>query len=39
VDLTALAQIELPDATGKRRSLGELWRAQPVVVVFLRHFG
>jgi hypothetical protein len=39
VDLTALGALELDDATGSPRRLGDLWRDQPVVLVFLRHFG
>jgi peroxiredoxin len=39
VDLTALSAIELKDASGTKRRLGSLWAEQPVVVVFLRHFG
>jgi hypothetical protein len=35
----ALAEIELEDWEGKRRKLAELWRARPVVLVFVRHFG
>lgn len=34
-----LAPIELEDADGVRRRIGELWRERPVVLVFLRHFG
>jgi hypothetical protein len=39
MDLRALAAVELPDASGRRQRLGELWREHPVVLVFLRHFG
>jgi hypothetical protein len=39
MDLTALATVELPDATGTKHPLGDLWQEQPVVLVFLRHFG
>jgi peroxiredoxin len=31
--------IELPDATGRIRTLSEWWSAGPVHLVFLRHFG
>lgn len=36
---TRLAGIELEDADGVRQRLGDLWRARPVVLVFIRHFG
>jgi hypothetical protein len=39
VDLEALSSLTLTDHTGASHRLGELWRDQPVVVVFLRHFG
>jgi hypothetical protein len=39
VDLTAFSDLVLPDAAGEHYKLRELWRDQPVVVVFLRHFG
>jgi len=34
-----LAPIELEDDRGGRQRLGDLWRDQPVVLVFIRHFG
>jgi hypothetical protein len=34
-----LAGIELRDWQGEPTALGELWRARPVVLVFIRHFG
>ena len=39
MDLKALSDVVLFDATGEQHKLGELWRDQPVVLVFLRHFG
>jgi hypothetical protein len=36
---TRLSKIELDDADGIARRLGELWRERPVVLVFVRHFG
>jgi len=36
---TKLAGIELPDWQGESVRLGSLWREQPVVLVFIRHFG
>ncbi len=36
---TKLAGIELFDAKGKSHVLGALWREQPVVLAFIRHFG
>ena len=34
-----LAGIELPDTDGRQLLLGSLWRNQPAVMVFLRHYG
>lgn len=39
VNLTALRDVELTDATGTPHRLGDLWSDRPVVLVFLRHFG
>jgi hypothetical protein len=39
MDLPALAELSLPDAEGAATRLGDLWDGQPVVLVFLRHFG
>jgi hypothetical protein len=39
VDLTTLAATTLPDPDGRPFRLGDLWRDQAVVLVFLRHFG
>jgi hypothetical protein len=36
---TRIAGIELCDWRGERVALAELWREQPVVLVFIRHFG
>lgn len=36
---TKLAGIELSDWQGRRVRLGTLWQEQPVVLVFIRHFG
>jgi hypothetical protein len=35
----ALARIELTDPDGESVSLGSLWKAQPVALLFLRHYG
>jgi len=34
-----LTMIVLPDADGREIRLGSLWATQPVIVVFLRHYG
>src|SRR6187399_2097370 len=39
MDLAALSALSLPDQEGTRHHLGDLWADQPVVLVFLRHFG
>jgi hypothetical protein len=36
---TRLAAIELNDWRGENVRLGELWERQPIVLVFIRHFG
>jgi hypothetical protein len=35
----ALANIVLPDHDGTDVRLGDLWREQPVALVWLRHYG
>jgi peroxiredoxin len=39
MDVQALSEVELEDANGTKRRMGDLWAEQPVVLVFLRHFG
>ena len=39
MDLPALSALSLPDHDGTKHHLGDLWADQPVVLVFLRHFG
>ena len=39
VDLFALAETSLVDQSGASHRLGDLWQEQPIVLVFLRHFG
>jgi peroxiredoxin len=39
MDATKLANVKLADGTGARHRLGDYWQEQPVVLVFLRHFG
>jgi len=39
MDLARLEEIELPDAEGAGRRLGDLWHERAVVLVFARHFG
>jgi hypothetical protein len=34
-----LADIVLPDVSGREIRLGSLWEKQPAVIVFLRHYG
>ena len=36
---TKIAGIELADWRGERVALGQLWTEQPIVLVFIRHFG
>jgi hypothetical protein len=39
VDVRTLERLTLPDADGQLVRLGDLWEGQPVILVFLRHFG
>jgi hypothetical protein len=39
VDLGGLGDLELADASGASRRLGDFWAERPVILVFLRHFG
>jgi hypothetical protein len=39
MDLPALAEISLADNAGNPHRLRDLWQDQPIVLVFLRHFG
>ena len=39
MDLATLDALKLSDSTGTQHQLGDLWAEQPVVLVFLRHFG
>jgi len=39
MDLAALSDTSLADATGTMHRLGDVWDNKPVVLVFLRHFG
>jgi hypothetical protein len=34
-----LSNIDLSDWKGDRERLGALWESQPIVLVFIRHFG
>ncbi len=36
---TALEDVRLPDSDGVERSFGEFWADQPVIFVWLRHYG
>lgn len=39
MQLGELSQLVLPDHAGIHHKLGEYWKRQSVVLVFLRHFG
>lgn len=38
-DLAAIADIRLPDSFDNEQRLGDFWADQPVVIVWLRHYG
>lgn len=37
--LDAIEDVRLPDCYGDEVRLGDMWRDQPTVVVWLRHYG
>lgn len=37
--LAAIEDVELPDSYGQTQRIGALWAEQPVVLVWLRHYG
>jgi len=39
MDIASMANLRLADPDGAEHRLGDLWAEQPVVLVFLRHFG
>jgi hypothetical protein len=39
MDIAAFGGLVLEDVSGTEHRLGALWAVQPVVLVFLRHFG
>ncbi|HUV09648.1 MAG TPA: hypothetical protein VMX12_01640 [Acidimicrobiia bacterium] len=39
LDLQALGAVELADPEGSTHRMADVWRDQPTIVVFLRHFG
>jgi hypothetical protein len=39
MDARSIEHIVLPDADGTEVRLGDLWAEDPVVVVWLRHYG
>ena len=38
-DLKVLEDVTLPDPDGNEVRFGDLWKDQPVVLVWLRHYG
>jgi hypothetical protein len=38
-DLRAIEDLRLPDSFDVERRLGDFWADQPVVLVWLRHYG
>jgi hypothetical protein len=39
MDAGSIANVVLPDADGNDVRLGDLWADDPVVIVWLRHYG
>ena len=38
-DLSAIEHVRLPDSDGNEVRVGDLWKEQPLVLVWLRHYG
>ncbi len=38
-DLKTIEDVRLPDHAGVEYRIGDLWREQPLVVAWLRHYG
>jgi hypothetical protein len=39
IDVADFGSTSLPDSDGQERTLADYWRDQPVVFVWLRHYG
>lgn len=37
--LDEISDVELPDSFGNTKRVGDLWADEPVVLVWLRHYG
>ena len=37
--LATIEDVELPNSFGQTKRVGDLWKEQPVVLVWLRHYG
>jgi hypothetical protein len=38
-NVRAIEEVTLPDSFGEEHRVGDLWKDQPVVLVWLRHYG
>ena len=38
-NVKAIEDVVLPDSYGREQRVGDLWKDQPVVLVWLRHYG
>ena len=38
-NVKAIEDVALPDSYGQEQRVGDLWKDQPVVLVWLRHYG
>jgi hypothetical protein len=38
-DMSVIQDVVLPDSGGNDVRVGDLWRDQPVVITWLRHYG
>ncbi len=38
-EIEGIADIRLPDSEGRETRVGDLWKDQPIVLVWLRHYG
>lgn len=38
-ELDAIEDVRLPDSEGNEVRIGDLWRDQPAIITWLRHYG
>jgi hypothetical protein len=38
-DVRSIEDLRLPDSFGEEKRVGDLWKDQPTILVWLRHYG